>query len=361
MEAENTKKLVFHADFVFNPEAREIVFAVAPSSIIPVAEGLKLSLDTFLSAFVKSDQATAADFFAPATWSGNCAFFTMSTAPDNHLKGESCSVFIQQGGKLSDNSFSGSLVNISMFLPGEFLYRDLSVFVDGLANIRRITHDLNNQFQIITGFGSALEDEMTDPELKECATNVMDAVGKAIDQNKDLRKFFPPKDKPKLYVPRQIKADNQSATHQAPADSCRPAVSGAPVSASATTNVGILVIDDEPLVQRFLCEMLKRLKYNPLGCTTGMEAINALRDNQATYSMAIVDMNLPDIASETLFDQLKQLRNDLKVILISGDNLGESSQRIIDKGANGFLQKPTTIKTLSETISQILSETSASA
>lgn len=363
---QKSRKLVYQADFVVLPASQQVSFYGMPCQLMPVAEGHLFTVDKFSAFFIKQDQQLFVDFFMPENWINRSIILTMSTNPDSHIKGESCSVFIQQNGVDKDGNLAGTMINISQFLPGEYLYKDLAVFVDGLTQFRKITHDLNNQFQIITGFGSAIEDEMTDPDLKECATNVMDAVGKAIEHNKDLRKFFPPKEKPRLYLPdfsNACIAENQDTTSQGtptPEKVLTQSISSAP-DLAAVSGTGILVIDDEPLVQRFLCEMLKRLKYAPTGCANGSEALAVMQAKSDFFSLAIVDMNLPDIASENLYDQLRQIRPDLKVILISGDNLGETSQRILNKGAHGFLQKPTTIKTLAETIGQILAGTTTPA
>lgn len=358
MDSQNKiSSFTFQAEFLLDTATGQIAFASPVAAFLPVKEASSCLVDEFASFFIKQDRQSFSDFFNPASWSNASANFTMSTNPDEYQKGESCSVFIQQLGKDEQNRLKGQIINVSLFLPGDFLYRDLAVFVEGIGNFRKITHDLNNQFQIITGFGSALEDEMTDPDLKECATNVMDAVGKAIEQNKELRKFFPPKDKPKLFtsgiINNPTNSSNQPSNTSTVASTEKVETKGAP-EAALMEGTGILVIDDEPLVQRFLCEMLKRLKYRATGCATAQDAIDAFNKDPKSFSMAIVDMHLPDMSSEELFDTLRKTSPDLKVILISGDNLGESSQRIIDKGANGFIQKPTTIKTLSESINQIL-------
>lgn len=347
----------FQAELVFDSAARSITFGSCVSVFLPLKDAATISFEDFAASFIKQDRQNITDFFNPDHWGSASAILTMSTNPEEYQKGESCSVFIQQLGKNEQNHLKGQIINISLFLPGDFLYRDLAVFVDGISNFRKITHDLNNQFQIITGFGSALEDEMTDPDLKECATNVMDAVGKAIDQNKELRKFFPPKDKPRLFtsnILKQTPLTNNAIPESSAAESSTPCPEKTPAPEPASKEgTGILVIDDEPLVQRFLCEMLKRLKYSSTGCANAQDAITVMQQNPSGFSMAIVDMHLPDMSSEQLFDTLRQIKPDLKVILISGDNLGESSQRILDKGADGFLQKPTTIKTLSESINEI--------
>ncbi len=356
----SSNSCLFQADFTFKADEGQLVFKESPVTIIPTPGSSSFLLEQFISLVIASERQVLSDFFNSQTWENNTVIVTLSTLPEDYLKGKSCSVYFQQLGKHDNNECFGTLVNISSFIPGGYLYKDLKVFVDGLKNIRIITHDLNNQFQVITGFGSALEDEMTDPELKECATNVMDAVGKAIDHNKDLRKFFPPKNLPELYSinpPSTAAIESPSATITE-SDSANHITTAADQTADAQINpvTGILVIDDEPLVQRFLCEMLKRLKYTATGCGTAHHAINTLKNDPHAYSMAIVDMNLPDLSSEILFDQLIEIKPDLKVILISGDNIGETSQRILDKGASGYLQKPTTIKTLSETINKVLTE-----
>lgn len=340
-------RLLLQVDFVYNIRQQKVTFLETPAAIFPATTEVNFSFDDLAARFIVEDNQRLHDFFTPESWAENRGFFTASTDPENYRLGDSASLLIHQSGRLDENTLSGFAMNITPFLPAGMLYHDLEQFAGRLPELRRLTHDLNNQFQIIAGYGSMLEDDLTDPEQKDNATQVMNAVNKSVDLTRELRECFPPKAKPALFVPEKIFQSTSSFPNPA----------ATPVAAVVTTeelNSGILVVDDEPLVQRFLCEMLKRLKHPTFGCNSGGEALEQLKISPDAYKLAVVDMNLPDFNTEVLFDQLKQHNPALKILLISGEHPGDVLERLISRGANGFLQKPTTLKDLGDAIASIL-------
>jgi two-component system cell cycle sensor histidine kinase/response regulator CckA len=54
------------------------------------------------------------------------------------------------------------------------------------------------------------------------------------------------------------------------------------------------------------------------------------------------------------FDLIKQFQPDLKVLLSSGYSISGEARQIMNRGCNGFIQKPFDIKTLSCKIREIL-------
>lgn len=242
------------------------------------------------------------------------------------------------------------MVNISGFMPGPILYRDLQTLVNGLSNVRKITHDLNNQFQIITGYGSTLQDELSDPDQKESASSIVNAVTQAISHNVQLRKLFPPKNPPQLYIPAEMQPKPAIASESTEKNADSP---GHKPSAKSPDLASIMVVDDEPLVKKFLCDMLKRLNFHPCGFENGITAARAIKELQK-FDLAILDMNLPDISTEELFAILKETAPQTKIILISGETQNDACNRMLEQGAEAYLQKPTSVKLLSETINRVI-------
>ncbi|MCK5737546.1 hybrid sensor histidine kinase/response regulator, partial [bacterium] len=54
------------------------------------------------------------------------------------------------------------------------------------------------------------------------------------------------------------------------------------------------------------------------------------------------------------FDQLKIISPEIKVILSSGYSIDGDASEIMDKGCNGFVQKPFSMETLSNKIREVL-------
>lgn len=57
-----------------------------------------------------------------------------------------------------------------------------------------------------------------------------------------------------------------------------------------------------------------------------------------------------------LFDQLRNIDNGVRVILSSGYSLDGKASEIINRGCNGFIQKPFDIKELSGKLYQVMNE-----
>jgi CheY-like chemotaxis protein len=344
----------FLCNFIYTCEDRRFKFQTPINRLLPINAKLVLDLSELLSYVKKDESQSVADFFTGKVKS-NKHVFTVSDLPDDPEEAKFASVLVLVN-KDSLQKYSGIILNLSAFLPGSYLYKDLTKLINGLEEIRKITHDLNNHFQIISGFSSVLENELEDDEQLEFVQNISQAINKAIDNNKELRSFFPSKKKLKIFRPEMIKtAKNFVENEQArEAQITKKAEESRSKLVDNTDLIKVMVVDDEPMVQRFLCETLRRLKYSPHGFGSGKDALLALKDKKQSFRLAILDMNLADIETEELFEKIKEQNEQMKFILISGDNLNEASQRLLGKGASDYLQKPASIETLAKSISNVL-------
>lgn len=70
--------------------------------------------------------------------------------------------------------------------------------------------------------------------------------------------------------------------------------------------------------------------------------------------MVILDMIMPDVGGKMAYEKLKAINPDIKVLLSSGYSITGQAQEILDKGCNGFIQKPFNLKDLSLKLREIL-------
>jgi two-component system cell cycle sensor histidine kinase/response regulator CckA len=54
------------------------------------------------------------------------------------------------------------------------------------------------------------------------------------------------------------------------------------------------------------------------------------------------------------YEKLKEINPDIKVLLSSGYSITGQAQEILDKGCNGFIQKPYSLKDISLKLREIL-------
>jgi PAS domain S-box-containing protein len=130
---------------------------------------------------------------------------------------------------------------------------------------------------------------------------------------------------------------------------------GAPVEPEIFTgSETILLVDDEKLIIDVGIEMLKRMGYRVITASDGKQAVEIYRQNRETIALVILDMIMPQISGGEIFDQLKEIDSDVKVLLSSGYSVDGQATEILNRGCDGFIQKPFRVDELSKRIRSIL-------
>lgn len=117
----------------------------------------------------------------------------------------------------------------------------------------------------------------------------------------------------------------------------------------------ILVIEDEDDVVDIIRTTLERLGYRILVAETGNEAVEIARSFDGEIDLAILDIVLPDMLGNRVYPLIMEARPNLKVIVCSGYAIDGPGQEVLDAGAQGFIQKPFLLETLSEKVKETLS------
>jgi CheY-like chemotaxis protein len=118
----------------------------------------------------------------------------------------------------------------------------------------------------------------------------------------------------------------------------------------------VLLVDDEAIVIDVIGQILERLGYNLLVAHGGKEAIEIYWANREKIDLVILDLIMPDLSGSATFDRLKGIDPKVKVLLSSGYSRDGQAQEILERGCNGFIQKPFNMKDLSRKIRDILDE-----
>ena len=102
--------------------------------------------------------------------------------------------------------------------------------------------------------------------------------------------------------------------------------------------------------------MLKRLGFEVISAADGQEAIEFFRRRANRIRCVLLDLTMPHLDGEECFRELCGIRKDVRVVVTSGYNEQEVTQRFTGKGLAGFLQKPFTLNTLQETLRSVLED-----
>lgn len=100
--------------------------------------------------------------------------------------------------------------------------------------------------------------------------------------------------------------------------------------------------------------MLENLGYRVMIARSGQEAIDLYRENHNSIHIVILDMIMPVIGGGETYEKLKEIDEDVKALLSSGYSMDDHAVEILDRGCNGFMQKPFNMKKLSQKIREIL-------
>ncbi|MCK4467023.1 MAG: PAS domain S-box protein [Desulfobacterales bacterium] len=116
----------------------------------------------------------------------------------------------------------------------------------------------------------------------------------------------------------------------------------------------VLLVDDEDAVLEVGQEVLKALGYRVLTAGDGKEAVEVYRKNRDKIDIVLLDMVMPNMGGGEAYDRMKEIDPDIKVLLLSGFSVDGKARKILERGCNGFIQKPFSMEELSGKISKIL-------
>jgi len=116
----------------------------------------------------------------------------------------------------------------------------------------------------------------------------------------------------------------------------------------------ILLVDDEEIIADVGQEMLAKLGYDVHIARGGEQAIAMTMEKGRNIDLVILDLIMPDMDGGRTFDVLREIWPDLPVILSSGYAINGQATEIMERGCNGFIQKPFNIFELSQKIRTIL-------
>ena len=74
------------------------------------------------------------------------------------------------------------------------------------------------------------------------------------------------------------------------------------------------------------------------------------------YNLVVLDIVMPDMGGGEVYDRLKEINPEVKVLLSSGYSIDDQAREIMERGCDGFIQKPFSMKAMSDKLSEILSK-----
>jgi two-component system cell cycle sensor histidine kinase/response regulator CckA len=118
----------------------------------------------------------------------------------------------------------------------------------------------------------------------------------------------------------------------------------------------ILLIDDDKPIRDLVIEFLETLGYQVHAEADGNSGLNYFRENHSEINLVIMDMIMPEMGGVELFSEIKEIQPDIRILLSSGYGSQKGSILNLIQQGTPFLQKPISLKELSDAVAKILQE-----
>jgi CheY-like chemotaxis protein len=106
----------------------------------------------------------------------------------------------------------------------------------------------------------------------------------------------------------------------------------------------ILLVDDDPTIRVILRQGLEIAGYRVIEAGDGVEGFGAFVRHRSTISLVLLDLTMPRMGGEEVFQEIHNLAPETPVVLMSGYSEREATSVLASKGLAGFLAKPCSIK-----------------
>ena len=101
-----------------------------------------------------------------------------------------------------------------------------------------------------------------------------------------------------------------------------------------------LVVDDERPVLRICTKMVQLCGFKVITACDGVDAVAKFREHADEITVVLMDLTMPNMDGVTAMSEIYLIRPDVKIILSSGFNKEELTERIARQAPAGFIRKP---------------------
>ncbi|MEO7413217.1 MAG: CHASE domain-containing protein [Opitutaceae bacterium] len=117
----------------------------------------------------------------------------------------------------------------------------------------------------------------------------------------------------------------------------------APTARPWTHKARVLIIEDDETVRQVAAEALKSYGLSPQMADDGAAGLAAFRNSPGSFDLVLLDLIMPGLSGEETLAQLRAIRADVTVLIMSGYSEADTLSRLADRRSRlGFLHKPFT-------------------
>jgi len=116
----------------------------------------------------------------------------------------------------------------------------------------------------------------------------------------------------------------------------------------------VLVVDDDPDFTDVMREILTRLSYIPVICSSSRDALSLVSFGPGMFDAAIVDAVMPEMTGPELAIELVRIKDDMPVVLVTGYGHLIPTDQVRRAGFRAVLTKPVLREEIHEVLCKVL-------
>jgi CheY-like chemotaxis protein len=121
----------------------------------------------------------------------------------------------------------------------------------------------------------------------------------------------------------------------------------------------ILFVDDEERQLNIMRRFLESEGYKVLAARDGLEALDIFKRHKEEIAVAVLDLGLPRLGGWPAFQQMREIRPELKVLVASGFVSADVEAEMAQGKLGGVIAKPYQLDDVLEKISQAIHDAAA--
>ena len=125
------------------------------------------------------------------------------------------------------------------------------------------------------------------------------------------------------------------------------------MAASSGRPVGVLVVDDEELVRKFVDRVMREAGYQTATAADGPEALEVAATLE-TFDILVTDVMMPQMTGDELARRIRASTPGIKVLYLTGFSDRLFKEKVTLWADEAFLDKPCSVKGLLEAVSLLL-------
>ncbi len=102
----------------------------------------------------------------------------------------------------------------------------------------------------------------------------------------------------------------------------------------------VLLVDDDQAIRDTLAELLKMDGFKVVTAIDGGHAIDLFQADPESFDLVLMDLTMPRVDGAMAFLQMRRMRENARVILMSGYTEEETASRFKESRPHAFLMKP---------------------